>query len=76
LANAEKFKPEIGKITERLNSALIEIKDLISELEDLEQKSLINESRLEEVNERLDLLYSLQKKYRINRRPGSVFNKD
>jgi DNA repair protein RecN (Recombination protein N) len=66
LANAEKFKPEIGKITERLNSALIEIKDLISELEDLEQKSLINESRLEEVNERLDLLYSLQKKHRVN----------
>ncbi|MDP2415833.1 DNA repair protein RecN [Daejeonella sp.] len=66
LANAEKFKPEIGKITERLNSTLIEIKDLISELEDLEQRSLINESRLEEVNERLDLLYSLQKKHRVN----------
>jgi DNA repair protein RecN (Recombination protein N) len=66
LANAEKYKPEIGKITERLNSALIEIKDLISELEDLEQRSLINESRLEEVNERLDLLYSLQKKHRVN----------
>ncbi len=66
LANAEKFKPEIGKITERLNSALIEIKDLIAEIEDLEQRSLINESRLEEVNERLDLLYSLQKKHRVN----------
>ena len=66
LANAEKYKPEIGKITERLNSALIEIKDLISELEDLEQRSLINESRLDEVNERLDLLYSLQKKHRVN----------
>lgn len=66
LANAEKFKPELSKISERLNSALIEIKDLISELEDLEQRSLINESRLEEVNERLDLLYSLQKKHRVN----------
>jgi len=66
LANAEKFKPEIAKITERLNSSLIEIKDLISELENIEQRSLINESRLEEVNERLDLLYSLQKKHRVN----------
>ncbi len=66
LANAEKFKPEVGEITERLNSALIEIKDLISELEDLEQKSLVNESRLEEVNERLDLIFSLQKKHRVN----------
>lgn len=66
LANAEKFKPELSKISERLNSTLIEIKDLISEIEDFEQKSLINESRLEEVNERLDLLYSLQKKHRVN----------
>lgn len=66
LANAEKFKPEVGEITERLNSALIEIKDLISEIEDLEQKSLVNESRLEEVNERLDLIFSLQKKHRVN----------
>ena len=66
LANAEKFKPELSKISERLNSTLIEIKDLISEIEDFEQRSLINESRLEEVNERLDLLYSLQKKHRVS----------
>lgn len=66
LTNAEKFKPELSKISERLNSTLIEIKDLISEIEDFEQRSLINESRLEEVNERLDLLYSLQKKHRVN----------
>ena len=66
LANAEKFKPELSKISERLNSVFIEIKDLSSEIEDLEQRSLINESRLEEVNERLDLLYSLQKKHRVN----------
>lgn len=66
LTNAEKFKPELSKISERLNSTLIEIKDLISEIEDFEQRSQINESRLEEVNERLDLLYSLQKKHRVN----------
>jgi len=65
LGGAEKFKPELNKISERLNSALIEIKDLISELEDFEQRSLINESRLEEVNDRLDLLYSLHKKHRV-----------
>jgi DNA repair protein RecN (Recombination protein N) len=66
LSNAEKYKPELNKISERLNTALIEIKDLISELEDIEQRSLINESRLQEVNERLNLLYSLQKKHRVN----------
>jgi DNA repair protein RecN (Recombination protein N) len=66
LSNAEKYKPELNKISERLNIALIEVKDLISELEDIEQRSLINESRLEEVNDRLNLLYSLQKKHRVN----------
>ncbi len=66
LSNAEKYKPELNKISERLNTALIEIKDLISELEDIEQRSLINESRLQEVNDRLNLLYSLQKKHRVN----------
>jgi len=64
LANAEKYNPEIGSLTERLNSCLIEVKDILSEIERIEQSSLINESRLEEVNNRLDLLYSLQKKHR------------
>jgi DNA repair protein RecN (Recombination protein N) len=30
------------------------------------RRSLVNESRLEEVNERLDLIFSLQKKHRVN----------
>ncbi|MFA6945527.1 MAG: DNA repair protein RecN, partial [Pedobacter sp.] len=66
LAIAEKYKPEISNLSHRLNSCLIEIKDVISELEDIEQRSLVSESRLEEVDERLDLLYSLQKKHRAN----------
>ena len=66
LDNAGKHKPEINALHERLNSCLIEIKDIISELENIEQKSLIDEERLSEVNERLDLLYSLQKKHRVN----------
>ncbi|SDN13646.1 DNA repair protein RecN (Recombination protein N) [Daejeonella rubra] len=64
LANAEKYNPEISSLTERLNSCLIEVKDILSEIERIEQGSLINESRLQEVNDRLDLLYSLQKKHR------------
>lgn len=64
LAGAEKYNPEISSLTERLNSCLIEIKDILSETERIEQGSLINESRLEEVNERLGLIYTLQKKHR------------
>ena len=64
LANAEKYNFEISSLTERLNSCLIEIKDILSEIERIEQSSLINEARLQEVSNRLDLIYSLQKKHR------------
>jgi DNA repair protein RecN (Recombination protein N) len=65
LANAEKYKVEVAVLTERLNSSLIEIKDILSEIEDIEQGSMVNETRLLELSERLDLIYSLQKKHRV-----------
>jgi DNA repair protein RecN (Recombination protein N) len=65
LANAEKHKVEVAALTERLNSSLIEIKDILSEIEDIEQGSMVNENRLVELSERLDLIYSLQKKHRV-----------
>lgn len=65
LTNAEKYKIEVAALTERLNSSLIEIKDILSEIEDIEQKSMVNEARLVELSERLDLIYSLQKKHRV-----------
>jgi DNA repair protein RecN (Recombination protein N) len=64
LANAEKYNHEISSLTERLNSCLIEVRDVLAEIERIEQSSLINETRLQDVNDRLDLIYSLQKKHR------------
>jgi DNA repair protein RecN (Recombination protein N) len=64
LANAEKYNPQISNLTERLNSCLIEVKDILSEIERIEQSSMINEARLQEVSDRIDLIYSLQKKHR------------
>ncbi|SKB94337.1 DNA repair protein RecN [Daejeonella lutea] len=65
LGHAEKYSPEIGVLHERLNSSLIEVKDILTEIERIEQHSTIDESRLEEINQRLDTLYSLQKKHRV-----------
>jgi DNA repair protein RecN (Recombination protein N) len=65
LANVEKYKVEVAILTERLNSSLIELKDVLSEIETIEEGSMVNENRLMELNERLDLLYSLQKKHRV-----------
>ena len=66
LGNAERYNPEIKELHERLNSSLIEVKDILSEIERIEQHSTVDESRLDEINQRLDLLYSLQKKHRVS----------
>ncbi len=66
LGNAEKYNPEIKQLHERLNSSLIELKDILLEIEKIEQHSSVDEVRLEDVNQRLDTIYSLQKKHRVS----------
>lgn len=62
----EEFDPAIQSLSERLRSSLIEIKDIADETVRLEEKTVWNEERLEIVNQRLDLIYSLQQKHRVN----------
>ena len=56
----------IAELYERLKSAIIELKDIASEIENLEQRTHTDEARAIEVNERLSLIYNLQKKHRVN----------
>lgn len=69
LQSAEKFNSDISPLTERLKSAVIELKDITSEIEDLEQQTQVNEGRSGEINDRLNIIYSLQKKHRVNSIP-------
>jgi len=62
----EKFNFEVSKLTERIKSTLIELKDVTAEIETLEQSTIFNDARLDEINRRLDVIYSLQKKHRVN----------
>jgi DNA repair protein RecN (Recombination protein N) len=55
--------PAVEEYAERIDSALIELKDISSELSDLAEKVEYNPERLEEINNRLDQLYSLEKKH-------------
>lgn len=48
---------------ERLDSCYIELKDLADELENQAEDVEYNPQRLEQVNERLDTIYTLQKKH-------------
>jgi DNA repair protein RecN (Recombination protein N) len=66
LSSIEKFNPEIVELHQRLNSTLIELKDIAAEIETIEQKTFTNEARAEEVNNRLSIIYILQKKHRVN----------
>jgi DNA repair protein RecN (Recombination protein N) len=53
-------------ILERLDSVTIEIKDISNEIESLNEKIEVNPTRLQQVKERLDLLYTLQQKHRVS----------
>jgi len=66
LSALEKFNPEITELHQRLNSTIIELKDIAAEIEIIEQRTLINEARAAEINTRLSLIYNLQKKHRVN----------
>ncbi|MDA9555783.1 DNA repair protein RecN, partial [Pelobium sp.] len=66
IRSLEKFNPAVAPFCERLKSSIIEIKDIASELDDLEQSTNFNELRSTEINDRLSLLYALQKKHRVN----------
>lgn len=66
LQQIEKYYPDINSLSERLNVCMIEIKDVASEIEQLEKHTNYNESRSIEIGERLDIIYALQKKHRVN----------
>jgi DNA repair protein RecN (Recombination protein N) len=66
LSVLEKFNPAIADLHERLKSTLIELKDISSEIENIEQRTHTDEARATEINERLNLIYNLQKKHRVS----------
>ncbi|MBB6500602.1 DNA repair protein RecN [Pedobacter cryoconitis] len=61
----EKFSPAYSAMNERLRSALIEIKDIAEETIVLEENIVFSPARIDEINTRLDTLYSLQQKHRV-----------
>lgn len=58
--------PVAGELAERLESTFIELKDISQEISSKEESVEFNPTRLEEVNERLNLIYTLQQKHRVS----------
>nr|WP_294904358.1 DNA repair protein RecN [uncultured Lacibacter sp.] len=57
---------DLASITERLQSAQIELNDIASELDHLQSSMSIDEARMQQLNDRLELGYKLQKKHGLH----------
>ena len=66
VARLKKFLPDTEEIIKRLDSAYIDLKDINDEFELLNNKIIDDPERLEYVNNRLDLIYSLFQKHHVN----------
>jgi DNA repair protein RecN (Recombination protein N) len=57
---------DYSSISERINSVLIEFDDIVSEVNVLAEQLLNDPEQLELLNQKLQLIYSLQKKHQVN----------
>ena len=64
MRTAQRNYPAAAELAERLDSCLIELRDIAATTSDTVEEINFDPARLEEVNERLDLIYSLEKKHK------------
>ena len=65
LNNLRKVYQPAGELSDRMESAYIELKDISQEVSAQGESIEFNPTRLDEVNDRLNLIYSLQQKHRV-----------
>ena len=66
MAELQAVYPAAEEWANRLESSYIELKDIADEVSDREEQVEFNPTRLDEVNERLNQIYSLQQKHRMD----------
>src|SRR6185295_16324867 len=64
--SVKRFLPESEEVFQRAESARIELDDIASEIESLQQTIAADPERLQEIQQRLDLIFRLQKKHKVN----------
>lgn len=65
ISDAVKYNPALGEIEQRLKSASIELEDIAAELEKIQEDISFSPEKIEGINNRLDIIYSLQQKHRV-----------
>lgn len=66
LNSVASFLSGLSGLSERLGSCLIETKDILRELDTLNNDMDVDPNRLEYVNNRLDTIYTLEKKHNVD----------
>lgn len=60
------FSESYKEISERINSVQIELSDILQEVNNLSESVFDNPEQAQQIGERLQLLYDLQKKHKVN----------
>ncbi len=60
------ISPDFAEIYSRIESSILELKDIAYDIANKEQSVEVNPQELDRLNERLDLLYGLQHKYQVD----------
>lgn len=68
--------PVINGLSSRLESCYIELKDIVEEIDSNLDNVEFNPLRLEEINNRLDLIYTLQKQFHVSSNEELINIKD
>ena len=65
LDSIKQYNPKVEVLHQRFESTIFELQDISSELETIGDATEYNPERIQEVQERLDLIYKLQKKHNV-----------
>ncbi|MBO3700469.1 DNA repair protein RecN [Roseivirga sp. E12] len=66
ISQISQFSPKYAELLDRIESARIELKDIVGELEIDEENVVYDPNRADEVQERLNLIYKLQQKHQVD----------
>lgn len=65
LSRIASYHKDLPQLEERLNSSLIELRDILSEVSSIDDRLVFSPERQQMVNERLDMIYRLEKKHNV-----------
>ena len=66
LESIKNYISEVTNLADRLQSSLLEVKDILDEIERLSANVEHDPAQIERVNDRLNLIYTLQQKHHVN----------